>query len=106
MATMIPPEQRAEIATQDCIRKLQLRLGALLCQLSEHENSRLMVPDWCRKVSSYEREGGRRVKGYADYRVIMSIDRLERSVEDAESWLAELAGGKVVGLDAGKGGLG
>ena len=89
------PEQRAENATRDKIHSLQLRLGALLCQLSEHENSRLMVPDWCRKVSSYQRDG-RAVRGFADYRVITSIPRLEKSIADAEWWLAEMDKGRLI----------
>ena len=93
MTTAIPPEQRAEEATKAHIRSLQLKLGALLCELSEHENSRLSVTDWCRRVTGYEREG-RSVKGYADYRCVMSIDRLEKSIEDGKVWLTELGKGK------------
>ncbi len=93
--TVIPPEQRAEEATKAHIRKLQLNLGALLCQLSEHENSRLMVWHWCRKVTSYERKNGLDVKGFSDYRSVLSIDRLEKSIEDAEFWLERLESGVV-----------
>lgn len=94
-----PPEQRAENATKETIHGLQLRLGGLLCQLSEHENSRLMVPAWCRMVTSYEttRNGEtKKHRGVADYRTVNSIDRLERSIEDAEFWVKELEGGRVV----------
>lgn len=98
----LPPEQRAEEATKGTIRGLQLKLGGMLTTLAEHPNSRIMVPDWCRKVTSYEskRNGGgaeaRMVRGVADYRMISSIDRLERSIEDAQWWLEELEAGKVV----------
>ena len=94
-----PPEQRAENATKETIHGLQLRLGGLLSQLSEHENSRLMVPAWCRMVTSYEttRNGEtKKHRGVADYRTVSSIDRLERSVEDAEFWVKEMDGGRVV----------
>jgi len=93
-----PPEQRAEEATKETIHSFQLRLGGLLCQLSEHANSRLMVPDWCRKVTSYKRDRKgqeQTVKGVADYRTLMSIDRLEKSVADAEWWLERLEKGVV-----------
>lgn len=90
-----PPEQRAENATKDTIHGLQLRLGGLLCRLSEHENSRLMVPAWSEKVTSYENDG-RKVRGRQDYRMIRSPERLQRSIEDAEDWLKSLEAGKVV----------
>ena len=89
----LPPEQRAEDATKATIRSLQLRLGALLCRLAEHPNSRRMVPDWCREVTAYDKQDGTRVKGAADYRTVMSIDRLERSIADAEWHLGELEKG-------------
>ncbi len=86
----LPPEQRAEDATKATIRSLQLKLGALLCRLAEHPNSRRMVPDWCREVTAYDKADGTRVRGVPDYRTVMSIDRLERSVADAEWHLGEL----------------
>lgn len=85
-----PPEERAERATKETIHSLQLRLGSLLAALSEHENSRQMVPAWCREVTSYDKADGTKVRGVADFRTIMSIDRLERSIGDAEWHLAEL----------------
>lgn len=91
-----PPEQRAENATNQSIDLYQHKLGTLLCELSEHENSRLMVPQWCRKVSSYEKADGTKVKGRSDYRTIRSIERLEHCIEDAEWWLKEMSGGRVV----------
>ena len=91
-----PPEERAENATKETIQSHQLRLGTLLCQLSEHENSRLMVPAWCRKVTSYEKADGKAVRGFADYRRLESIDRLEKSIGDAEFWLGEMGKRRLV----------
>jgi len=91
----VPPEQRAEEATEGAIRRLQLQLGALLTRLSEHANSRLMQPAWCRAVTSFKGRDGP-VKGLPDYRLVRSIDRLEHSIEDAEWWLTAMDGGKVV----------
>jgi hypothetical protein len=51
------------------------------------------VTDWCREVTSYEGRDGP-VRGVADYRTVMSIDRLERSIADAEWWLTQLQAGK------------
>lgn len=90
---VLPPEQRAEESTRATIRSLQLRLGALLCQLAEHPNSRQMVPAWCRAVTAYTRKDGTEVRGVADYRTLMSIDRLEKSIADAEWHLTELEKG-------------
>jgi uncharacterized protein YdaU (DUF1376 family) len=92
-----PPAERAEKATNDAINSLQLRLGALICQLSEHPNSRQMVPAWTREVTAYDRQDGTKVRGVADFRTVRSIDRLERSIADAEWHLAELEKGVKVG---------
>jgi hypothetical protein len=92
-----PPAERAEKATNDAINSLQLRLGALICQLSEHPNSRQMVPAWTREVTAYDRQDGTKVRGVSDFRTVRSIDRLERSVADAEWHLAELEKGVKVG---------
>ena len=89
----IPPTQRAEQAVNDTVRSLHLRLGELICKLSEHPNSRRMVPDWSRAVTSYDRQDGTKVRGVPDWRTIYSIDRLERSIADAEWHLAELEKG-------------
>lgn len=88
-----PPTERAERAVNDTVRSLHLRLGEMLCRLAEHPNSRRMVHDWSRAVTSYERPDGTKVKGVPDWRTIQSIDRLERSISDAEWWLAELEKG-------------
>ncbi len=93
---LIPPEQRAEDATNATIRRLQLTLGSKLAALAEHPNSRRMVPSWCREVTSYKGRDGP-VKGVPDYRTVSSIDRLEKSIEDAEWWLGELNKGRVIG---------
>lgn len=82
---------RAEAATQLAVRQKQNQLGSLLVRLSEHSNSRLMVPAWCKKVSSHKKGAG-----VSDYRMLGSIDRLEKSIEDAVAWLSTLDGGKVV----------
>lgn len=87
------PSDRAEQATDATIRKLQIELGTRLAKLSEHENSRLMLPDWCRKATCYDRKDGTRVQGVADYRTIYSIDRLEKSIADADRWLKRLDAG-------------
>jgi hypothetical protein len=88
----LPPEQRAEEATKATIRRLQLELGKRLATLAEHPRSRRMVPEWCREVTAYEARDGTKVRGVADYRTVMSIDRLERSIEDADWWLGQLNG--------------
>lgn len=90
------PADRAEAETTGEIRRLQNELGARLARLSEHPNSRDMVPAWSRRVTSYKRKDGTRVNGVADYRTVMSIDRLERSIEDADWWLEKLDKGPVV----------
>lgn len=92
----IPPTQRAEEAVVKNVDTLQLRLGALLAQLAEHPNSRLMLPAWSAKVTAY-RKGDRDVGGRQDFRMIRSPERLEKSISDAEWWLEQLEGGKVVG---------
>jgi len=92
-----PPEQRAEEATDATIRRLQLELGSWIARLAEHPNSRQMVPAWSREVTSYTRGDGTKVRGVPDYRTVNSIDRLERSLEDAQWWWEELESGKVIG---------
>ena len=74
----------------DTVRSLHLRLAEIICRLSEHPKSTRMVPDWSRVVTSYDRQDGTKVKGTPDWRTIYSIDRLERSIADAEWWLGEL----------------
>lgn len=92
-----PPEQRAEDATKKTIHGLQLTLARKLTDLEEHPNSRQSLTAWCREVSSYDRADGTKVRGVADYRTIQSIERLERSISDADWWMGELNGGRVVG---------
>jgi hypothetical protein len=92
----LPPEQRAEEATTALIRRQQLRLGALLTQLTEHEANAdpfRRVDEWCREVTSYTKPDGSKNRGVGDYRQVQSLDRLERSIGDAEWWLAKLNGG-------------
>ncbi len=83
------PEQRAEDATKARIRHLQLELGKRLTALVEHPRSRRQVHEWCREVTAYEGRDGP-VKGVADYRTVASIDRLEKSIADAEWWFNKL----------------
>lgn len=98
--TAIPPEQRAEDATKTEIHRLQLELGSRVARLAEHPNSRLMVTSWSRKVTAYKcrPKGGaeRPVRGVPDYRTIFSIDRLEKSIEDADWWAAQMDAGRIV----------
>lgn len=90
-----PPEQRAELAVTDTIHSMQLRLGGLLSKLAEHPNSRLMVPAWSSRVTSYDKSDGTHVKGRSDFRTVMSIERLEKSIGDAEWYLTEMDKGAV-----------
>lgn len=87
---LLPAEEKAERATRATIQGLQAKLGSLIARLAEHPNSRRMVPDWSREVTSYTRQDGTKVRGQPDYRCVSSIDRLEKSIEDAEWWLEEL----------------
>jgi hypothetical protein len=89
------PADRAEAETTGEIRRLQNELGARLARLSEHPNSRDMVPAWSRRVTSYKRKDGTRCNGVPDYRTVLSIDRLERSIEDSDWWLSKLDEGPV-----------
>ncbi len=84
------PGERAEQAIKDQTRSLQLKLGALIGRLAEHPRSTRMVPDWSREVTSYERPDGTKVRGSPDWRTIFSIDRLEKSIADAEWWFNKL----------------
>lgn len=84
------PADIAESAVTDEIRKLQAELGSRLARLAEHPNSREMVPSWSRKATSYTRKDGTKVPGVADYRTITSIERLEKSIADADKWLNRL----------------
>ena len=79
------PVTRAEDQTKREHRRLQNELGALLTQLAEHPNSRRMVPAWCKAVTKYAGN-----PGVSDYRMVGSIDRLEKSTEDARAWLQKL----------------
>jgi len=81
----LPRLDRAEEATKNEHRRLQQILGGLLCQLSEHRMSRRMVPAWCKAVTKYGENAG-----VSDYRMVSSIDRLEKSIEDAQAWLKKL----------------
>jgi hypothetical protein len=90
-----PPTERAETAVTDEIRRLQNALGAKLAALSEHPNSRDMVSSWTRRCTSYRRKDGTQVNGIADYRTLLSIDRLEKSIADADKWLGLLERGPI-----------
>jgi hypothetical protein len=88
-----PPRLPADIAEASVlneIRKLQNELAGRLARLSEHPNSREMVPSWSRRATSYTRKDGTKVQGVSDYRTISSIERLERSIADADRWLQRL----------------
>ena len=88
-----PPRLPADIAEASVlneIRKLQNELAGRLARLSEHPNSREMVPSWSRRSTSYTRKDGTKVQGVSDYRTISSIERLERSIADADRWLQRL----------------
>lgn len=87
---------RAETAAKDNERGLQLRLGEMLNGLVEHENSRLMLDAWTRKISAYEDRNGRRVRGVSDFRMIRGADRIAKCIEDALTWRQALDSGKVV----------
>ena len=84
------PADRAELATTNEIRRLQNELGARIARLSEHPSSTDMVPTWCRRVTSYKNSKGVDVSGVPDYRTVLSIDRLEKSIADADWWLSKL----------------
>jgi len=90
------PADKAENEVTEEIRRLQNVLGAKLAMLWEHPNNRdeqgmaLMVPAWTRKVTAYKRKDGVSVSGVADYRTIRSIERLEKSIQDADWWLEKL----------------
>lgn len=88
-----PPRLPADIAEASVlneIRKLQNELAGRLARLSEHPNSREMVSSWSRRATSYTRKDGTKVQGVSDYRTISSIERLERSIADADRWLQRL----------------
>ena len=87
------PADIAETAVVQEIRKLQNELGSRLARLAEHPNSRFMVPEWSRRATSYTRKDGTKVPGVADYRTVSSIERLERSIADADRWLKRLEQG-------------
>jgi len=84
------PEQRADDATKAMIRTLQSKFGGLLAKLSEHPKSRRMVPAWCKVCTAYDKPGVGRMDGVSDYRTVFSIERLERSIRDAEWNLEQL----------------
>ena len=90
------PADRAENEVTEEIRRLQNVLGGKLTALVEHPNNRgedgmaLMVPAWTRRVTAYKRKDGETVKGVADYRTVRSIERLEKSIQDADWWIARL----------------
>jgi hypothetical protein len=86
---------KADRAIGDERRSLECRLGAALTHLAEHENSRLMQPAWCKKVTGYEKNG-KSIGGVMDYRARLSLERLEKSIADAKWWLKEMDGGRVV----------
>jgi len=84
------PFDRAEGAINDEIHKLQLELGSRLARLAEHPKSDRMVPGWSKTVTAYERKDGTKVSGVSDFRMIRSIERLEKCIADADWWLAKL----------------
>ena len=84
------PADRAENEVTEEIRRLQNVLGGRLCKLSEHPKSDLMVPAWTKRVTAYKRKDGVSVNGVADYRTVRSIERLEKSIADADWWLEKL----------------
>jgi len=64
-------------------------------RLAEHPNSRDMLAAWTRCVTSWTRKDGSKAKGEADYRNVTSIDRLEKSIADADWWLERLQKGPI-----------
>jgi len=84
------PADKAENEVTAEIQRLQNVLGGWLCKLSEHPRSDLMVPAWTKRVTGYKRRDGVSVAGVSDYRTVRSIERLEKSIADAEWWAAKL----------------
>ena len=85
-----PPEQQASNALDQEIGRLQGELGKRLRWLEEHQNSRQTLVQWSRKVTEYKDAKGQLQAGKPDYRTIFSIDRLERSIADADWHLGKL----------------
>ena len=89
--------QRLEELASAELWQRRLALGAALVALAEHENSRLSLAGWTRKVTSYKNREGRQVRGFLDFRdPRLSAERIEKSTADAEWWLEQLEGGRVV----------
>jgi len=87
----------AEGQTELRLRKLRNTLGERLKMLAEHPNSRLSVWKWCKRVSAYKTRKGEQIEGTSDYRSINSIDRLEKSIADADWWMDKMVKGRKVG---------
>lgn len=87
--------QRAEEAVNAEIRRLQNELGAAIMKCAEHRNSRDMFPAWSRRITSWVNSEGKKFNGKPDHRVITSIDRLQKSIDDAVWWLAQLEAGPI-----------
>lgn len=84
----LPPADRAERAIRQSTDALRTRLYALVSEMVEADPKQRDPTELMRLVTAYEKQDGSRVRGVVNA-ALLSHERLERSIADAEAQLEE-----------------
>jgi len=93
----LPPAQRTEKAIVDSKRALEMKLlhivGLLDGKALDATTGQPLDPtEIVRSITEYTRSDGVKVRGVTNP-ALLTYERLEKSIEDGEAWLAHLGGG-------------
>jgi hypothetical protein len=84
----LPPADRTERAIRQSTDALRTRLYALVSEMVEADPKQRDPTELMRLVTAYEKQDGSRVRGVVNA-ALLSHERLERSIADAEAQLEE-----------------
>jgi hypothetical protein len=84
----LPPADFAERAIRKSTDALRTRLYALITEMAREDPEHADPSDLMRMVTAYDKPDGTRVKGVVNA-AMLTHERLERSITDAEAQLAE-----------------
>lgn len=84
----LPPADRAERAIKLSTKALCTKLYALVDEMAREDPEHADPTELAKIVTAYDKPDGTRVKGVVNF-ALLSHERLERSIADAETMLAE-----------------
>jgi hypothetical protein len=84
----LPPADRAEKAIRQSTDALRTKLYGLIDEMAREDPEQADPTELMRMVTAYDKPDGSRVKGVVNA-ALLTHERLEKSIEDAEAMLAE-----------------